>query len=128
MEWIRELRRRRVFRGMGTYVVVAWVVWVFLGPELPPALRGYLMWLLIFGAPLAGLFSWMFRVRPGELELEHHHDGAPPATALSRALDLGVIAGLAVVVVASLILAINRPSAPPAAAEDPPSRLYVPIR
>jgi len=97
----RELSRRRVFRGGGTYVVVAWLVLQMIGaaagPEDPIRRLAVLMAFGLF--PLAVVFSWVFKVIPGVVEREDHGEAPPPSTRQGRVLDIAVAAGLALIAV-----------------------------
>ena len=102
---LKELSRRRVFRGAGTYVVVAWLVLrvVDLATDpTDPARRLALMWAIgLF--PLAVLFSWVFQVTPAAIEREDHGAPHPQKSPFGRALDIGVVAGLVVVVLGEIL-------------------------
>lgn len=61
----RELRRRRVFRGLATYAVGAWllveVASVFLSAfEAPAFVLRALIAVVVLGLPVAALLSWMY--------------------------------------------------------------------
>lgn len=98
---ISEMSRRRVFRGLGTYVVAAWVVLQIVDRMADPydPIRRLALLMAVGGAPLAALFSWAFRVLPGVVEREDHGVAAPPRTQTGRLMDLGVIAGLGLIAV-----------------------------
>lgn len=101
LRMIKELSRRRVFRGGATYVIVAWVVLQFVNAQIDPAdplRRLALIWAVgLF--PLAVLFSWVFQVVPGVVAREDHGEAHPPRTGLGRTLDIAAIAGLALIIV-----------------------------
>jgi hypothetical protein len=102
---LRELSRRRVFRGAGTYVVVAWLALRFVDAvtdPTDPARRLALMWAIgLF--PLAVLFSWVFQVTPAAIEREDHGAPHPPKSRFGHALDVGVAAGVVVVVLGEIL-------------------------
>ena len=61
---LRELRRRRVFRMSGIYIVAAWVIVqvaseVFPAINIPDGAIRYVWALVVICFPLAVLFSWM---------------------------------------------------------------------
>ena len=101
---VQEFSRRRVFRGAGTYVVVAWLalrlVDAVTQPD-DPMRRLALLWAVgLF--PLAALFSWVFRVTPGAVEREHVEAEPPPRTGSGRAIDMAVLASLTLVVIGEI--------------------------
>ncbi|MGD8746768.1 MAG: hypothetical protein PVI02_10485, partial [Gammaproteobacteria bacterium] len=64
---VRELRRRRVFRTAGLYVVGAWLVMqaadvFFPGWGLPDAAINVLLVAAILCFPLALIFGWFFDI------------------------------------------------------------------
>jgi TolB-like protein/Tfp pilus assembly protein PilF len=66
---IGELRRRRVFRTAGYYIVGAWLLLqvadvVFPGFGLPDAAIQALVWAAFLGFPLALVFGWLFDITP----------------------------------------------------------------
>jgi hypothetical protein len=82
--FLKELRRRRVFRVAGMYVVAIWLLMqaadvLFPGWGIPEAAIRYLFWAGLAGIPVALVFGWVFdisaqgirRTRPatGEAEL-----------------------------------------------------------
>ncbi|GAB5413672.1 MAG: hypothetical protein Cons2KO_12750 [Congregibacter sp.] len=96
---IRELRQRRVFRGAGYYLLIAWGVLqvgdVIVEPAgLPAWSMTALLYLLMLGFPIAMVLSWRYdigehgivRTQSGDLE------DAPPESL--RAVDYLVILGL----------------------------------
>ncbi len=65
--FIRELRRRRVFRLAGIYVVAGWVVVqvageAFPGLDVPDAAIRYVWIAVFFGFPLALIFGWFYDI------------------------------------------------------------------
>src|SRR5262245_58694147 len=95
-----EASRRRVFRGAGIYIILAWllvqVVDVTAAPDDP--LRRLAGTWAIGLFPLAVLFSWVFQVTPGHVDREHKGGEAPPVTPLGRAMDIATVAGVILVV------------------------------
>ena len=105
VNFARELRRRRVFRVAGIYVVVAWVaVQVFSEafPALDIAARAIRwVWLgAILGFPLALTFGWFYDITADGIQRTPPR-GPDTDVALSlRPTDFGILAALAVVAIA----------------------------
>ena len=64
---LQELRRRRVFRVAGLYVVGVWLVMqaadvLFPGWGIPDAAIRYLLWAGLAGFPVALVFGWIFDI------------------------------------------------------------------
>lgn len=96
-----ELQRRRVFRGTGAFIIVAWLA-LFLADlaGIAGGWRTLLLMLAAIGVPLSALFSWIFRVTGEEgLHLEHHHEHHPPRSRMGLAIDVAVLLGIAVVAI-----------------------------
>ena len=69
MSLLRELRRRRVFRVAGIYIVAAWIAIQVVSEALPalelPATTIRYAWIAaIAGFPLALVFGWFFDLTP----------------------------------------------------------------
>jgi TolB-like protein/Tfp pilus assembly protein PilF len=67
--FLKELRRRRVFRVAGLYVVGVWLVMqvadiVFPAWGIPDAAIRVLLWAALVGFPVALVFGWIFQVTP----------------------------------------------------------------
>jgi TolB-like protein/Tfp pilus assembly protein PilF len=66
---LHELRRRRVFRVAGLYVVGAWLLMqaaniLFPAWDIPDAAIRNLVWAVLLGFPLALVFGWVFQLTP----------------------------------------------------------------
>jgi TolB-like protein/Tfp pilus assembly protein PilF len=66
---LKELRRRRVFRVAGLYVVSVWLLMqaadiLFPGWGIPDAAIRYLLWAGLAGFPVALAFGWVFDITP----------------------------------------------------------------
>jgi len=66
-KFVRELRRRRVFRLAGIYVISAWVAVqvaseAFSGLGIPEAAIGFVWLGAILGFPLALIFGWFYDI------------------------------------------------------------------
>jgi TolB-like protein/Flp pilus assembly protein TadD len=69
VRFVRELRRRRVFRTAGLYVVGAWLVIqaadvFFPAWGIPEAAKNVLLTAAVLGFPLALLFGWLYDLTP----------------------------------------------------------------
>src|SRR5690606_31922162 len=84
VRFLKELRRRRVFRVAGLYVVGVWLLMqaadvLFSGWGIPEAAIRYLFWAGLLGFPLALVFGWIFEITP---------DGIRRAQALDSQAEL----------------------------------------
>ncbi len=69
VRFLKELRRRRVLRVAGLYVVAIWLVMqiadiVFPAWGIPDAAIRYLLWAGLLGFPVALAFGWIFQLTP----------------------------------------------------------------
>lgn len=123
---VRELRRRRVFRTAGLYVVGAWVVIeaadiLFPGWGLPDNAINTLVIAAILGFPLALVFGWFFDVTAQGIVRTPAASEESPAAGLQR-LDYAVLAAIGSIAVVILygatqdILSVPRTVAAPQAA------------
>jgi TolB-like protein/tetratricopeptide (TPR) repeat protein len=67
VRFLKELRRRRVFRVAGLYVVGIWLLMqvadiLFPGWGIPDAAIRYLFWAGLLGFPVALVFGWVFDI------------------------------------------------------------------
>jgi hypothetical protein len=67
IRFLKELRRRRVFRVAGLYVVGVWLLMqaadvLFPGWGIPDAAIRYLFWAGLLGFPVALVFGWVFDI------------------------------------------------------------------
>jgi TolB-like protein/Tfp pilus assembly protein PilF len=67
--FLKELRRRRVLRVAGLYVVGVWLLMqvadvVFPAWSIPGQAIRYLMWAALLGFPVALAFGWIFQLTP----------------------------------------------------------------
>jgi len=75
--FLRELRRRNVFKVGVAYAIVAWLL-IQLTDTVAPAMHlpgwtlSLIIYLLIFGFPLILLFTWAFELTPEGLKPTHH--------------------------------------------------------
>jgi TolB-like protein/Tfp pilus assembly protein PilF len=103
--WLRELRRRRVFRTAGLYVVGAWLVMqvadlFFPGWGLPDSAINILLVAAVLGFPLALVFGWFFDVTAqGIVRTSAAGDRADAAPLSLQRTDYWVLAALALIAV-----------------------------
>jgi TolB-like protein/Tfp pilus assembly protein PilF len=67
MRFLKELRRRRVFRVAGLYVVGVWLLlqaanMLFPAWGIPDAALRFLLWAGLLGFPVALIFGWVFDI------------------------------------------------------------------
>lgn len=125
MSFIAEIKRRRVFRVAGAYLVVAWIalqVAATLGPalHLPGWVVTLVAVLLIVGFPVALVLGWVFDVTPGGIER------TSPDTRFAfpaRAATVGTL--IVMVGVAGFLMVRRRANA---AGVDPNSVVVLPFR
>jgi len=106
--FFRELRRRRVFRTAGLYVVGAWLVMqvadvLFPGWRLPDAAINILFIAAVLGFPLALVFGWFYDITTHGIVRTppaNREDSAAPLALQRR--DYLILAALAAVGVAIL--------------------------
>jgi TolB-like protein/Tfp pilus assembly protein PilF len=105
MSFVRELKRRNVFKVAAAYTIVAWIL-LQVSETLVPALHlpqwfhSGIAFLLIMGFPVAIIFAWAFELTPEGLKREKEVDRSRSIThKTGRKLDFAVIAVLAVAIV-----------------------------
>ena len=110
VRFIRELRRRRVFRTGALYVVGAWLTLqvadvLFPGFGIPDAAIQVLVWTAVLGFPVALVFGWMFDVGPSGIRRTPPAEGeVEPATLTLRGSDYLILAAFAAV---AIVLVFN---------------------
>ncbi len=104
---LRELRRRRVLRMTVIYILAAWVV-VQVASEAFPAFNipdgaiRYVWVAVLIGFPVAVLFSWKYDfTASGIRRTPAAHEDVEAARSLTR-VDYGVLAALALVMLATV--------------------------
>jgi len=99
-----ELRRRRVFRTAGYYVVGAWLLLqaaeiLFPGFGIPETAIRALFWAALAGFPVALVFGWLFDIRPDGIRRTASataEDDPGPVHLAAR--DWAVLATLAIII------------------------------
>jgi TolB-like protein len=103
VHFIRELRRRRVFRTGALYVVGAWLTLqigdvLFPGFGIPDAAIQVIVWTAIAGLPIALVFGWMFDLSPTGIKRTPPAQGEiDPASLALRRSDYVILAAFAAV-------------------------------
>jgi TolB-like protein len=91
MSLLAELKRRKVLRVGGAYLVVAWLliqVVATLGPmmQVPEWAPRLITLLLMLGLPIALVMAWVFEVTPDGLKVEAATVGNKPVLAVAAVL------------------------------------------
>ena len=99
---VTELRRRRVFRAAGIYVVAAWVAiqvasLIFPAIDVPEAAIRYVWLIVVFLFPLAIVFAWFFEWTSSGLQRTAPANAAEQIDLSLRPADRLILAALAVV-------------------------------
>lgn len=100
MSFVRELKRRNVFRVGIAYVVVAWLILqlsdVLISMlDLPGWIGRGVIFVLLVGFPLAIILAWAFELTPDGIKRDRDVDrGDTRATVNGRKLDFVIIGAL----------------------------------
>lgn len=104
--FLKELRRRNVFRVGVAYLVVAWLVIQIVSNlvaflDVPDWIGGGILILLIAGFPVSLIIAWAFELTPDGIKLSANADASQEAlqttrSAVSRKWDFMIIAALVV--------------------------------
>jgi TolB-like protein len=100
MSFIRELKRRNVFRVGMAYAVIGWLVLQFSDIlisllDLPDWIGRAVIFLLVVGFPLALIFAWAFELTPEGIKLDKKVDQAvAESRQYGRKLDYVIIGAL----------------------------------
>jgi len=109
MNFLRELKRRNVFRVGVAYLIVAWLIAQVADLGLnsfdaPAWVIKTVLFLLVIGFPLALVFAWAFEITPDGIKLEKKVTSSTSKSDPSgRKLDFAII-GLMALAIAYLIL------------------------
>jgi TolB-like protein len=108
VRFVRELRRRRVFRTAALYIVGAWLVMqvadvTFPALEIPERAVRYVLFAALAGFPVALVFGWFYDIGPSGIRRTPagEFDEAAESEPLRRSdfLILGALAAVIVVIV-----------------------------
>ena len=116
MSFFTELRRRNVIRVAAAYAAVAWLLievsdTVFPRLGLPDWTVTFVIALLMLGFPVALALSWLYELTPEGVRRTTDVDPAH-LPARGRGLEWAILAGLALVVVLTLVRGYRSPSSP----------------
>src|SRR5437588_9621239 len=119
-----ELKRRNVYKVAVAYLVVAWLLLQassILLPtfEAPPWVMKVFIIVIIFGFPVALIFSWAFEITPEGIKLESEIE---PSKSIKRRTGRKIVAmtiALAVVAAGLFVyqLVLQRPTTTPRESE-----------
>src|SRR3977135_2217376 len=89
-----ELKRRNVYKVAVAYAVVAWLLLqaasIFLPAcDAPPWVMKIFIIVIIFGFPVALIFSWAFEITPEGIKLESEIE---PSTSITRRTGRKIVA------------------------------------
>jgi adenylate cyclase len=105
MSFVRELKRRNVFRVGIAYAIAAWLLLQIIDVvipiiEAPEWVSKAILLLIAVGFPVAILFAWAFELTPDGLKFERDVDRSQSVTTdTGRKLDFAIIAVLGIAVV-----------------------------
>jgi len=102
MTFFEELKKRKVFRVVGVYAVVAWLIIqigesTFEALHLPPWALTLIIIILFTGFPIAIIFAWIFDKTPdGKIRVDKQDQDLRPVTKRKRTWFAfgGIIAGI----------------------------------
>jgi len=100
MSFVRELKRRNVFRVGIAYLVVAWLILQFSDVlismlDLPHWIGRGVIFVLIVGFPVAVLMAWAFELTPDGIKRDSEVDRGDTGGAVpGRKLDFVIIGAL----------------------------------
>ena len=109
---IKELRRREVFRTVGFYVGISWILIEASSVMLPAfnapewALRGVII-LAMVGLPIVIVLAWFFDINESGIEIQADTDDAPVVPFGGRKTDFAVMGVLAVALTFSVYMNIT---------------------
>ena len=110
MNFFAELKRRNVYKVAVAYAVVAWLLIqaasiFFPAFDAPPWVMKIFIIVIIFGFPVALIFSWAFEITPEGIKLESEIE---PSKSIKRRTGRKIVAvTIALAVVAAGLLAFS---------------------
>src|ERR1041385_4335529 len=125
MNFLAELKRRNVYRVAVAYAVVAWLLIqaasiFFPAFDAPPWVMKIFIIVIIFGFPVALIFSWAFEITPEGIKLESEID---PNKSIARRTGRKIVAvtiALAVVAAGLFVYQLVRSKSSNAASAPSP--------
>jgi adenylate cyclase len=110
-----ELRRRNVYKVAVAYAVVAWLLLqaasIFLPAfDAPPWVMKIFIIVIIFGFPVALIFSWAFEITPEGIKLESEIDPNKSNTRRTGRKIVALTIALAVVAAGLFVYQLVRPA------------------
>ena len=105
MSFIKELRRRNVFRVAIAYIITAWLVLQVVDILLPmlslPEWVGrFVLLLMLIGFPVAMLFAWAYELTPDGIKKESEVDRSESVTSSTgQKLNTGIMVAMAIALV-----------------------------
>src|SRR5438309_2807231 len=114
MNFFAELKRRNVYKVAVAYAVVAWLLIqaasiFFPAFDAPPWVMKIFIIVIIFGFPVALIFSWAFEITPEGIKLESEIE---PTKSIARRTGRKIVAvtiALAVVAAGLFVYQLVRP-------------------
>jgi TolB-like protein/Flp pilus assembly protein TadD len=113
MNFFAELKRRNVYKVAVAYAVVAWLLLqaasIFLPAfDAPPWVMKIFIIVIIFGFPVALIFSWAFEITPEGIKLESEIEPSKSVTRRTGRKIVAVTIALAVVAVGLFVYQLVR--------------------
>jgi TolB-like protein/Tfp pilus assembly protein PilF len=117
MNFFAELKRRNVYKVAIAYAVVAWLLIqaasiFFPAFDAPPWVMKIFIIVIIFGFPVAVIFSWAFDITPEGIKLESEIEQSKSITRRTGRKVVAVTSALAVVAAGLLVYQLVRSKAP----------------
>src|SRR5712675_1793058 len=111
-----ELKRRNVYKVAVAYAVVAWLLIqaasIFLPAfDAPPWVMKIIIIVVIFGFPVALIFSWAFEITPGGIKLESEIESNQSITRHTGRKIVALTIALAVVAAGLFVFQLLRTTA-----------------
>jgi hypothetical protein len=109
-----ELKRRNVYKVAVAYAVVSWLLLqaasIFLPAfDAPPWVMKIFIIVIIFGFPVALIFSWAFEITPEGIKLESEIEPSKSVTRRTGRKIVAVTIALAVVAAGLFVYQLLRP-------------------
>src|ERR1700704_3381273 len=111
-----ELKRRNVYKVAVAYAVVAWLLIqgasiLFPTFEAPTWVMKVFVVVILFGFPVALVFSWAFEITPEGIKRESEVTPAQSLTAHTGRKIVGITVALAVIAACLMVFQFVRPTA-----------------